>query len=204
MLCGDRKRGKANASEFARLAHEHNLSQLRIIAMFFEGWARAENDIFGGLEDMRRSAELLREQKVLFLDGLVKIALAETEARTADPDRAIAILDEALTTCEGSGLRQFEAELRRARGDILLKRDPVNPLPAEEAFLTAITVSKQQGTRSFGLRASLSLAKLYQSTGRVIEAHEVLAPALEGFASTSEMPEFAEAQALLAAIKVSV
>ena len=46
--------------------------------------------------------------------------------------------------------------------------------------------------------ASLSLAKLYQSTARPAEAHAVLAPALEGFAPTPEMPEIAEAQALLA------
>jgi class 3 adenylate cyclase/tetratricopeptide (TPR) repeat protein len=200
MLCGDRERGKANASEFARLAHEHNLSQLRIIAMFFEGWAKAENDIFGGLEDMRRGAELLREQKVLFLDGLVKIALAETEARTADPGRGLAILDEALMTCERTGGRAFEAELYRVRGENLLKRDPSNPLPAEEALLTAIAVAKQQATRSFELRAALALAKLHRATDRDAEAHAVLAPALEGFSPTPEMPEIAEAQALLAAL----
>ena len=45
----------------------------------------------------------------------------------------------------------------------------------------AIEVAKQQGTRSFGLRAALALAKLYQSTGRPADAHAVLAPALEGF-----------------------
>jgi hypothetical protein len=47
------------------------------------------------------------------------------------------------------------------------------------------------------LRAALSLAKLYQSTGRPAEAHAVLAPALEGFSPTPETPEIAEAQALL-------
>ena len=87
-----------------------------------------------------------------------------------------------------------------ARGEILLKRDPANPAPAEEAFLTAIAVAKQQGARSFGLRAALSLAKLYQSTARPADAHAVLAPALEGFSPTPEMPEIAEAQALLAAL----
>ena len=46
----------------------------------------------------------------------------------------------------------------------------------------------------------LSLAKLYQSTGRPADAHAVLAPALEGFSPTPEMPEIAEAQALLAAL----
>jgi hypothetical protein len=50
------------------------------------------------------------------------------------------------------------------------------------------------------LRAALSLAKLYQSTARLIEAHDILAPALEGFVPTSEMPEIAEAKALLAAL----
>ena len=201
MLCRDRKRGKANASEFARLAYEHNLSQLRVIAMFFEGWAKAENDIFGGLEDMRRGAELLREQKVLFLDGLVKIALAETEARTADPGRGLAILDEALMTCERTGGRAFEAELYRVRGEILLKRDPSNPLPAEEALLTAVAVAKQQATRSFELRAALALAKLYQSTERPAEAHAVLVPALEDFSATPKMPEIGEAHALVAMLE---
>ena len=90
--------------------------------------------------------------------------------------------------------------MHRIRGEILLKRDPANTAPAEEAFLTAIAVAQQQKARSFELRAALSLAKLYQSTGRAADAHAVLAPALEGFAPTPEFPEIAEAQALLAAL----
>ena len=50
------------------------------------------------------------------------------------------------------------------------------------------------------MRAALSLAKLRQSTGRPADAHAVLAPALEGFSPTPEMPEIAEAQGLLAAL----
>jgi tetratricopeptide (TPR) repeat protein len=97
-----------------------------------------------------------------------------------------------------TGLRAFEAELHRARGQILLKRDPADPAPAEEAFLAAIALTKQQATRSFELRAALSLAKVYQSTGRAAEAHAVLAPALDCFSPTPEMPEIAKAKALLA------
>jgi predicted ATPase len=133
----------------------------------------------------------------VFFDGLLKIALAEGEARAGDPDRALALLDEALATADRLGYRAFEAELHRARGDALLMRDPANSAPAEDAFLTAIAVAKQQGTRSFELRAALALAKLYQSTGRPAEARAVLAPALDGFAPTSQMPEIAETQALL-------
>ena len=147
---------------------------------------------------MRRGVEGLRRQNAVIFDGLVKIALAEAEAGAGDPNRAIAILDEALATSDRTGYRAFEAELHRVRGEMLLRRDPANPAPAEDAFLTAIAVAKQQATRSFKLRAALALAKLYQSTARPADAHAALAPALEGFASTPEMPEIAEAQALLA------
>ena len=201
---GDRARAAQNGSVAARLAREHDLPLWRAYGAFFEGLATAELGALGeGLSDMRRGVEGLRQQGLLNFDGLLKIALAEAEARAGDRDRAIAILDEALTTADRLGYRAFEAELNRTRGEILLECDPANPAPAEEAFLSAISVAKRQGARSFELRAALSLAKLYQSTGRPAEAHAVLAPALEGFTPTTEMPEFAEAQALLAALAES-
>ena len=52
-------------------------------------------------------------------------------------------------------------------------------------------------SRSYELLAALSLAKLYQSTGRAAEACAILAPALDGFSPTAEMPEINEAQVLL-------
>ena len=106
-------------------------------------------------------------------------------------------------TSERIGHRAFEAELHRVRGAILLKREPANPAPAEEAFQTAVAVAARQNARFFGLRAALWLAKLYQSSGRPADAHAVLAPALEGFAPTLEMPEIAQAQALLATLAES-
>ena len=204
LMRGDRARAAPHAFELARLAREHDLSLFRAYGAFLEGWVSAASGAIGsGLEDMRRGVEQLREQNVLMFDGLLKVALAEAEARAGDPDRAIAILDEALATCDRTGYRAFEAELHRARGEILLKQNPANPAPAEEAFLAALAVAKQQGARSFGLRATLSLAKLYQTTGCLAEARAVLAPALEGFSPTPEMPEIAEAQALLATLAQS-
>jgi predicted ATPase len=198
LMRGDYRRAAPNAFELARLAREHELPMFRAFGVFLEGSARAESGTLGsGLEDMRRGAELLREQNVLLFDGLLKIALAEAEARAGDPGHAIAILDEALAMSDRTRLRAFEGELHRVRGEMLLRRDPANAEPAEEALLTSIAVAKQQGTRSFELRAALALAKLYQSTARPSEARAVLAPALEGFSPTPEMPEIAEAQALL-------
>ena len=201
LMRGDHARARPKAFELARLAREHELTMYGAFGAFLEGWVTAASGaVGGGLADMRRGVELLRDQNVRHFDGLVKIALAEAEARAGDPARAIAILDDALATCDRMGNRAFEAELHRTRGEILVRRDPGIPAPAEEAFLTAIAVAKQQGTRSFELRAALALVKMYQSTGRPVDAHAVLAPALEGFVPTSQMPEFAEAQALLAAL----
>jgi hypothetical protein len=107
------------------------------------------------------------------------------------------ILDEAPVTSQRTGQRRFEAELTSRPRRLLLKRDPASPAPAEEAFRTAVAVSKEQSTRSFERRAAMSLAKLYQSTGRPLEPHAILASALEVFSPTPEMPEIAEEQALL-------
>ena len=90
-------------------------------------------------------------------------------------------------------LRLVAAEIHRARGNILLEKNPADHAPAEEAFLAAIGIAQQQKAKSFGLRAALALAKLYRSA----EANAVLATALEGFSPTPEMLEIAEAQALL-------
>ena len=198
LMRGDRARVAPNALELTRLAREFDLNLFRAFGVFLEGWVSAASGASGsGLGGMRRGVELLREQNVLWFDGLLKMALAEAESQGADPGAGAAILDETLATCDRAGYRAFEAELHRARGEMLLKRDPANPAPAVEAFLTAIAVSKRQATRSFELRAALSLAKLYQLTGRPADAHAVLAPALEGFSPTPEMPEIAEAEALL-------
>ena len=120
---------------------------------------------------------------VPFLQGL----LAETEAKVESAEGALTRIDEALALANETGEHQSDAFLHRIRGEILLKRDPTNTAPAEEAFLTAIAIAQQQKARSFELRAALSLAKLYQSTGRAAEAHAVLAPALEGFSPTPEL-----------------
>lgn len=110
-------------------------------------------------------------------------------------DSALTTIDLALATAAEMGERWADSVLLRRKGKILLMRDKS---AAEGAFRSAIAVAKQQGARSYQLIASLALAKLYQSMDRpAADAHAVLIPALEGFSPTPEMPEIAEAQALL-------
>jgi predicted ATPase len=203
LMRGDPARVEPNASELARLSREHKLAFHGAAAAFLEGWIKAQSGAPGGLEEMRRAIEQVRQQHVLTFLDLGSIALAEAEARAGDPERAGALLDEALATDERACCRAFEPELHRAHGEILLQRDPANPAPAEDAFLAAIAVAKEQGTRSFELRAALSLAKLYIASDRLSGAHAVLAPALEGFPPTSKFPEIEEALEIVATVEPS-
>ena len=84
---------------------------------------------------------------------------------------------------------------------LLLKRDPANPAPAEEAFQTAIAVAKQQGARSFELRAALALAKLYQSPAARSRRTMSLRPRSKAFRGRRRCRRSGEAQALLAALE---
>ena len=155
------------------------------------------------MEDVRRTlASYLgagNKCVAAWLHGL----LAEIEAPANGPDAALAAIDRGRAIAEETGKHFSDSYLQRIRGDVLLKAGPENPAPAEEAFLTAITIAKQQGTRTFALRAALSLAKLYQSNGRPAEAHAILAPALDGFSPTPEFPEAAEALELMTTIEAS-
>jgi hypothetical protein len=121
----------------------------------------------------------------------------------SDSNRMISHVDIVAVVSNRSGTDAF---LHRIRGEVLLKRDPANTAPAEEAFLAeaafrqAIDVARRQQTRAFELLAALSQAKLYQSENRATDARAVLAPALEGFSPTPEFPEIVEGQAMLAAL----
>jgi tetratricopeptide (TPR) repeat protein len=73
------------------------------------------------------------------------------------PDRALRELDDALAFVEVSDERAWSSELHRARGDLLKQDDPAE---AARAFTRALEISREQGARSFELRAALCLAKL--------------------------------------------
>jgi len=179
-----------------KLAREHGMALYSAYGEFLQPWARWHlGDREGGLDAMRRGIAVCHDMGNFVYMTLLETALAEAEAEAGEIEAALASIDRTVALTERTGHRWNEADTHRARGEILLKRDPANTGPAENAFLTAIAVAQQQKAKSFEL--ALSLGKLYQSTGRPADAHAVLAPALEGFSPTPEFPEIEKAQALL-------
>jgi predicted ATPase len=203
-LRGDAAAALGSAETLEGLSQKQGMVFWRIVAECLAGWPRGRlRDAATGAEDLRRALAAAADQGGLGDAWFYTVLLADLEAETLGADGALKRIDEALTRASRVGRRCNLAFPYRLRGELLLKRDPANPGAAEEAFQSAIAIAKEQAARSWGLRAALSLAKLYQSTGRPVDAHAVLGPALEGFSPTPEMPEIAEAQTLLAALAES-
>jgi adenylate cyclase len=197
-LRGDPEAVRRTAKIPVELGREHGMALYLAFGEVHSNWARARlGDRQSGMTGLREAIAAYLGQGNKLYAPLFQGLLAELEVEGDAADGALGRIDEALALANETGEHWTDALLHRIRGAILLKRERANMAPAEEAFLAAITVAQAQKARSFELQAALALAKLYQSTARPVEAHAILAPALEGFTPTPEMPEVAEAQALM-------
>jgi predicted ATPase len=104
--------------------------------------------------------------------------------------------------CEGTTLIETaretwaEAEVTRNIGEILLngERDAAK---AEAYFERALAVARQQQAKSFELRASMSLARLWRDQGKAQQTRELLAPVYGWFTEGFDTRDLKEAKALL-------
>jgi predicted ATPase len=200
MVRGDAGIARHDAEIVVELSQENALTHFAAQGALQSAWSSAR------LDGRETGATQLRQALAAYTDQGNKLVvpfhqglLAEIEAH-GDAEGALTRIDEALALAGETGEHWSDALLHRFRGEILLKRDPANTAPAEDAFLTAIAIAQQQKARSFELRAAFSLAKLYHSTDRPADAHAMLASALKGFSPTPEFPEIAEALTLHSAL----
>jgi predicted ATPase len=200
-LRDDAEAAQREAEILLQLSQQYGLATFLALGALTAGWVHARRgqlDI-GALELRQALTEYAKQGANLFTPFYQGL-LAEIEVEGGDAAGALAQIDEALALTIRMGAHWTDSFLHRIRGEILLKCDPANTAPAEEAFRTAAAIAQKQKARSFELQAALRLAKLYQSAGRVEDAHTVLTPALEGFSPTPEFPEIEEAQRLFTAL----
>src|SRR5262249_11256815 len=155
---------RRDAEMVVGLSQEKALTLFTAYGALQSAWASAQLDgtETGAMQLRQALAGYIDQgnrQYVPFFKGL----LAEVEAQD-DAEGALTQIEEAIALAGETGERWSDAFLHRLRGEILLKRDPTNTAPAEDALLTAIAIAQQQKARSFELRAALSLARLYQSS----------------------------------------
>jgi predicted ATPase len=112
-------------------------------------------------------------------------------------DDASRSIDESIATIKATKESWFEAEANRIAGEIALKSPEPDTPKAEEYFKRALDVARQQQAKSWELRASMSLARLWRDQGKVQQARELLAPVYGWFTEGFDTRDLKEAKALL-------
>ena len=70
-------------------------------------------------------------------------------------------LAEALTLADTTGERWYESEIYRLKGELLLQQHTDNQAESEHCFQQAISIARSQQAKSWELRASTSLTRLW-------------------------------------------
>ena len=120
----------------------------------------------------------------------------------------LAALDEALTLVEQTEERFWEAEIYRLKGELLLKAEGAglsvsavegmqHAESPERCFRKAIEIARRQEGKSLELRATVSLARVWQQQGRKEQARRMLADIYAWFTEGFDMVDLLQGQALL-------
>jgi predicted ATPase len=128
--------------------------------------------------------------------GLLGDAYTQS-ARFEDAHKA---LDEGLAVAEKNDDRCHEAELHRLKGELLLAESPDRIAAAEDCFRRAIDTAQSQQSKGWELRATMSLARLWQRQGRSDDARAALAAVYGTYTEGFTLPDLVEAGALLEAL----
>jgi predicted ATPase len=123
--------------------------------------------------------------------------LAEALAFAGKTEEGLAALDDALATAAASGVKGWDAEIHRLRGELTGRLPHPDPAKAEGSFRTALAIAREQGTRGYELRAATSLARLWREQGRRGEARDLLAPVYGWFTEGFDTADLKEAKRLL-------
>ena len=107
------------------------------------------------------------------------------------------MLTEALTLMDTTGERWYAPELYRLKGALLLQQSADNQADAETCFQQAMAIAQNQQAKSWELRATTSLARLWQQQGKRQEAHDLLAPVYHWFTEGFDTADLQDAKALL-------
>jgi predicted ATPase len=199
-----RREGRATqerAEAAMRLAMEQGFPLWVAYSAIPRAWALAHQgqaqegieQIHQGLMDYRATgAEMFRPYWLALL--------TEAHGIMGQSEAGLTGLTEALTLTETTGVRWSEPELYRLKGALLLQQHADHQAEAEACFQQAMAIAQNQQAKSWELRASTSLARLWQLQGKREEAHDLLAPVYGWFTEGFDTADLQEAKALLDAL----
>jgi predicted ATPase len=126
--------------------------------------------------------------------------LAEAYGRIGQAEEGLRLLAEALAHVDHTGVRVYEAEVYRLKGELLQQQAVPNVRQAEACFQQALVIARCQQAKSWELRAALSLSHLWHQQGKKDQARELLAPIYGWFTEGFDTTDLQEAKTLLEAL----
>jgi predicted ATPase/DNA-binding winged helix-turn-helix (wHTH) protein len=126
--------------------------------------------------------------------------LAQAMAMTGRLDEAADTIDAAISEVEGRGGSYDMPDMLRIKGDFLVSRGSSNVATAEDCFRRSIELARRQGALSWELRTATSMARLWASQNRRVEARKELASVFRRFAQGKETIDLRVAGDLLDAL----
>jgi predicted ATPase len=83
------------------------------------------------------------------------------------------------------------------KGDLSMAHSRERLVQTEVDYQHALQIARQQSAKTWELRASMSLARLWRDQGKTLEARELLAPVYGWFTEGFDTRDLKEAKALL-------
>ncbi len=184
--------------EAMEAAQRHGFSQLHALASFQHGWVLAQECQYDLA--IERMTQALAQYRSLGAGAVVvprmTAQLAGVYGQAGRADEGLRVLQSSPDRMPG-GTRVRYAEISRIEGELqLLKKEP-DPHLAEQFFQEAIVIAIEDQAWSKKLRATTSLAKLWQMQGKIQEARTLLGPLYGEFTEGFDMPDMKNAKALL-------
>src|SRR5262245_33027246 len=182
--------------KLTELANDRQLPYWQALGDFLCGWratrAGRAGDAVGLLQEGLR---LWAQTGSRIFRPICLAFLAEAYAADNKPDLAHRTFEEALRIASETGERWAEPEIHRLFGDFLTRCGP--SAAAIASYEQAIAIARGQGSRSFELRATTSLARILSDQGRYSEAHNRLVNIYRFFDARCGAADLADAKALL-------
>ncbi len=196
-LCGNYVSGEALSDELVTLAGQKgslfwNAMGVSVRGCIFALAGRAADAtqvITSGLTAYRSLGTTL-------MVPFYSLCLATAHADLRQFDDSWRCMGEAISAVETAN-KWFEAEVHRVAGEIAIKSPGPDAARAQAYFERALAVARAQQTRSWELRAAMSMARLWRDRGKRDEARDLLAQIYGGFTEGFNTLDLKQAKALL-------
>ena len=217
---GERTAAQDMAQAAIRLSEKQGFPQWLTMGTMFQGWASAMQH-GDGLEQLTAGLAAWRAAGSELLRPYFLSLLAEVQLASGQPQDGLLSLDEALQAAEEHDERFYEAELYRLKGEGILnderrmqnderQRQTTETSSvhrssfiihrfeeAEAYFQRAIDIARQQAAKAWELRATLSLARVWEAQGKATEARRLLSEVYSWFTEGFDTPDLQAAKRML-------